>query len=165
MTVSGQRTPAIETPATSNTGYAALRELSVACRLTTADRREIEEHIRRADKIGTGVHVVLARLLSKKLLYASEAQGEVPCPSTATGGSRVTYAIDDLPPQSGRLVHHNEHTYGQSSIHVATLLGATLIGMTAGTQAPFLQASGSFRKVRLLRVDYQAQSRIHAARE
>lgn len=159
-----QNTPAIEMTAFSNTGYAALRELSVACLLTTADRREIEEHIQRADKIGAGVHVVLARLLSKKLLYAS-VQGDAPCPSTATGGSRVTYAIDDLPPHSGRLVHRNESAYGQSSIHVATLLGATLIGMTAGTQAPFLQANGSFRKVRLLSIDYQAQPRSHATQD
>lgn len=165
MNVFEQIPPTVEMTASSNTGYAALRELSVACLLTTADRREIEEHIRRADKIGTGVHVVLSRLLAKKLMYASEAQVDTPCLSTATGGSRVTYAIDDLPPHSGRLVHRNENAYGQNSIHVATLLGATLIGMTAGTQAPFLQASGSFRKVRLLSVDYQAQSRSHATQE
>lgn len=48
---------------------------------------------------------------------------------------------------------------------IATLLGATLIGMTAGAQAPFLQASGSFRKVHLLSVDYQAQARSHATHE
>jgi transcription elongation GreA/GreB family factor len=165
MNVFEENPPATEITDSSNTGYAALRELSIACLLTRADRREIEEHIRRADKIGTGVHVVLARLLSKKLFYASEVQDDTPCPSTATGGSRVTYAIDDLPPHSGRLVHRNENAYGQSSIHVATLLGATLIGMTAGAQAPFLQASGSFRKVRLLSVDYQAQARSHATQE
>lgn len=135
-------------------GYAALCDLSVHCVLTKADRRALAEHIVRADKVGTGAFEMLTRLLSQKLLYATVREDDKIGAATAAGGSRVTYAIDDQEPQSGQLFHHDEYALGQNGIHVGTLLGATLIGMKAGNRAPFLQADGSFRSVRLLSVDH-----------
>ena len=154
MIISGQRELIIEAPNFRKTSYAALRELSVACILTKTDRRAMADHIQTAVRIGVGIHLMLARLLSKKLLYAAVVQSDAICPTIAIGGSRVTYAIDDLAPQTGRLFQNDEYACGQNGIHVATLLGATLIGMKAGTHAPFLQADGSFRKLRLISVDY-----------
>lgn len=135
-------------------GYATLRDAAVHCVLTKTDRRALAEHIQRADKVGTGAFAMLTRLLSQKLLYATVREDDKISAAAAAGGSRVTYAIDDLETQSGQLFHYDEYALGQNGIHVGTLLGATLIGMKAGSRAPFLQADGSFRSVRLLSVDH-----------
>ena len=95
---------------------------------------------------------MLTRLLSQKLLYATVLDEDKVCSAVAVGGSRITYAIDELEPEAGQLFHYDEYAFGQNGIYVGTLLGATLIGMKAGTIGPFLQADGTFRSVRLLSV-------------
>jgi hypothetical protein len=152
VNISGQRERVVETTEFRKEGYAILCELSVNCLLTKTDRRTLADHIQHADRIGTGVHVMLARLLGQKLLYAPVVEDDKIGASIAASGSRVTYAIDELEARSGRLRHDDGHGLGQSGIPVATLLGATLIGMKAGARAPFLQADGSFRTVSLLDV-------------
>ena len=97
---------------------------------------------------------MLTRLLSQKLLYATLLDDDSVCTSIAIGGSRVTYAIDELEPQTGQLFHYDEYAFDQNGIHVGSLLGATLIGMRVGAVGPFLQADGTFRSVRLLLVDH-----------
>ena len=156
MTMSEQTEHHIETSGFDRMGHEALRAHSAACRLTKMDRRALADHIQRADAIGTGAYAMLARLLSKKLLYAPVLKPGDPCATIATGGSRVTYAIDDLFPQEGRLFHGNAYALGQGGIPIASLLGATLIGMSSGSEAPFLQADGSFHRVRLISVNHQA---------
>jgi len=152
MINTGQRENPVETTAFRKDAYATLRDLSANCLLTRADRRALADHIQRADRIGTGAWVMLARLLSQKLLYTPVVEGDQTSAATAAGGSRVTYAIDGLAPSSGYLFHDDAYALSQNGIPVATLLGATLIGMKAGTHAPFLQADGSFRAVSLLGV-------------
>ena len=154
MNFSERQIPVVETSDYRKEGYAALCQMSVTCALTKADRRALADHILRADKIGTGAFAMLTRLLSQKMLHATVLERDQTCAATAAGGSRVTYAIDDLDVQSGQLYHHDEYALGQNGIHVGTLLGATLIGMKAGTSGPFLQADGSFRTVRLLGVTH-----------
>jgi len=154
MNISRQQHLVIESSELRKEGYAALCQLAVTCVLTKSDRRALAEHILRADKIGTGAFAMLTRLLSQKLLYATVLKDDNACAATAIGGSRVSYAIDDLEPQTGQLFHHDEYASGQNGLHVGTLLGATLIGMKAGSRGPFLQADGTFRSVRLLRVDH-----------
>lgn len=144
------RLPQPVDPAFPRSGYAVLRDLSVNCRLSRTDRRALADHIQRADRIGTGVHIMLARLLSQKLLYTPVVEDDRIGPPYATGGARLTYAIDDLEPRSGHLRHETTPDFGQDSIPVATLLGATLIGMQAGSRAPLLQADGSFRRLWLI---------------
>jgi transcription elongation GreA/GreB family factor len=95
---------------------------------------------------------MLARLLSQKLLHAAVVEDDKIGASIAAGGTRVTYAIDGRQAQAGRLRHDDGPAPGENRVHVATLLGATLIGMKAGARAPFLQADGSFRSVSLLAV-------------
>lgn len=97
---------------------------------------------------------MLTRLLSQKLLYATVLDDDKVCSAIAVGGSRVTYAIDELEPQTGQLFHYDEYAFGQNGIHVGSLLGATLIGMKVGAVGPFLQADATFRSVRLLRVEH-----------
>ena len=103
--------------------------------------------------IGTGAFEMLARLLGMKLLYATVLDDGKINPKAATGGSRVTYAIDDEERQTGRLFHYDEFAEEDIGIHVGSLLGATLIGMKVDTRVPFLQADGTFRRVHLLTVD------------
>lgn len=163
MTSSGQNEYETEALSFDRTDHAALRAHASACRLTKMDRRALADHIQRADAVGAGAHAMLARLLSKKLLYAPVLRAGVPTAMIATGGSRVTYAIDDLASREGRLFHGDAYALGQGGIPIASLLGATLIGMSAGGDAPFLQADGTFRRLRLIRVDHQANPRQRGA--
>ncbi len=134
-------------------GYAILCQHAVTSVLTRTDRRALVDHILRADKIGTGALALLARLLGLKLLYAAIVEDGRTGTRTAAGGSRVIYAVDDLPPQSGKLFHHDEFAEEDDGIPVGSLLGATLIGMTVGTQGPLLQADGTLRRVQLIGVE------------
>ncbi|MDX5403097.1 MAG: hypothetical protein LPJ93_11970 [Rhodobacterales bacterium] len=134
-------------------GYALLCQHAVTSVLTKTDRRALVDHIQRADKVGTGAFAMLARLLGLKLLYATVLDDGKIDTRTAAAGSRVSYAIDDQEPQMGRLFHYDEFAEEDTGIHVGSLLGATLIGMKAGTRGPFLQADGTFRRVHLLSVD------------
>ena len=144
------RLPRPVDPVFPKSGYAVLRNLSVNCRLTRTDRRALADHIQRADRIGTGVHTMLARLLSQKLLYTPVVEDGRIGSRFATGGARLSYAIDDLEPQSGHLLHETAPGSDQDGLPVASLLGATLIGMQAGSRAPLLQADGSFRRLWLI---------------
>lgn len=156
MTISEHNKHHIEASGFDRMDREALRSHSAACKLTKMDRRALADHIQRADAIGTGAYAMLARLLSKKLLYASVLKADEPCGAIARAGSRVTFAIDDLSSQEGRLFHGNAYALVQGGIPIASLLGATLIGMSSGNDAPFLQVDGSFRRVRLISVDHQA---------
>lgn len=158
MNISRQQHLAVESSELRKEGYAALCQLAVTCILTKTDRRALVDHILHADKIGTGAFAMLTRLLSQKLLYATVLKDDNACAATATGGSRVSYVIDELEPQSGQLFHHDEYALGQNGIHVGSLLGATLIGMKAGTRGPFLQADGTFRSLRLLSVEHGSRA-------
>ena len=134
-----------------------LRELAISCKLTKQDREALAKHVLEADRIGSGVYILLARLLSMKLLYATVLGDDKALPGFAASGSHVTYRIDDLEPQSRYLFHKNEFDYGQNGIHVATLLGATLIGLPPGVHENFLQADGSFRRIRVMKVTHPSQ--------
>lgn len=134
--------------------HETLRTHAIACRLTKIDRRALADHIQRADATGTGAFAMLARLLSKKLLYAPVQKMGEPLATLAVGGSHVTYTIDDLAPAQGRLFHGDAFALGQGGISVESLLGATLIGMSSGSNAPFLQADGTFRRLRLICVNH-----------
>jgi transcription elongation GreA/GreB family factor len=154
MSISRQQELIIESSDVRKESYAVLCELGANCILSKADRRALAQHIQRADKIGTGAFQMLTRLLSQKLLYATVLDDDNVDPAIAVGGSRITYAIDNLKPQTGQLFHNDEYACGQNGIHVGTLLGATLIGMKVGAVGPFLQADGTFRSVRLLCVGH-----------
>lgn len=140
-------------PAGAPLSWAILSQHAMTSVLTRSDRRALVGHIPLADKVGAGASAMLARLLGLKFLYATVLDHGRIDSNIAAGGSRVTYAIDDHEPQSGRLFHHDELAAEDGDIHVGSLLGATLIGMTAGTRGPFLQADGSFRCVYLLGVE------------
>ena len=135
--------------------YEILKAHSMECRLSGLDRSTLADYLNHADHVGKSVYLPLSRLLRSKLKYASDLIEKDPSSSIATRDSRFSFTLDKLRPQDGRLVTREYYQPGQDSISMASLLGATLIGMSAGESAPFLQADGSFRQVRLVRVHYQ----------
>lgn len=132
--------------------YSVLREISMSCKLTKSDRHALADHIIDADRIGTGVYALLARLLSMKLLYASVAATDEVLSPFSANGSFVTFAIDGFEPQSEYLFQNEKSCSDYSGIHVASLLGATLIGLRSGVVTKFLQPDGSFRNIHLIKV-------------
>lgn len=157
MITSGQCELVSESPNSMKVSYSVLRELSMICKLTKSDRNALAKHIMEADRIGSGVYILLARLLSMKLLYATVVTDDKAPPCFAASGSHVTYQIDELQTQSRYLFQKNEFDYGQNGIYVATLLGATLIGLRSGAKERFLQADGSFRRIHLIEVTHLSQ--------
>lgn len=155
MTYPNQNVDALEANSKGSNEYEILKAHALGCRLSQFDKRALTEYLNHADQMGTGVYLALSRLLRRKLKYAPDLIGNDPLDSVAIRGSRISFAIDKLRPQNGRLLSREFYQPGQDDISLASLLGATLIGMSAGESAPFLQADGSFRQVHLISVDYQ----------
>ena len=122
MNISRQQHLLIESSELRKEGYAALCQLAVTCVLTKSDRRALAEHILRADKIGTGAFAMLTRLLSQKLLYATVLKDDNACAATAIGGSRVSYAIDDLDAWAALGTRRSTSDPGNGVVHPAKRL-------------------------------------------
>lgn len=155
MAFSDQNAIVLDANANESNEYEILKAHSMDCRLSKLDRSALTEYLSHADHVGTGVYLALSRLLRRKLKYAPDLTAKDPLNSIATRDSRITFSIDRLRPENGRLLSREFYQPGQDDVSMASLLGATLIGMRAGTSAPFLQADGSFRQVHLISVDYQ----------
>lgn len=161
MAISDQKKITEDSNAYEGNEDTILKAHALDCRLSKRDRRALTEYLNHAEHVGKGVYLALSRLLSRKLEYAPDSSETDSLSSIATDGSRITFTIDKLRPQNGRLLSREFYQPGQDDISMASLLGATLAGMRAGGNAPFLQADGSFRQVHLISVDYQpAQSFI-----
>lgn len=158
MTSPERNEVAIDTKNDEGTEHAILQAHSAACRLSRIDHQALMEYLEHADKIATGFYMALSRLLTNKLTYASELGATKSSSTIAVSGAHLTYAIDDLRPQKGHLLHREAYLPGKDDINIGSLLGATLIGMSVGDKTPFLQANGSFRRVRLINVDCPAES-------
>jgi len=144
--------PAQQRLACDSIGFTLLCQHAVSSVLTKPDRHALVDHIRRAEKLGTGALAMAARVLGLKLLYATVLDDGKIDARCAAGGSRVSYSVDEQKPQSGRLFHYDEFAVEDCGIHVGSLLGATLIGMKAGTHGPLLQPDGTCRRVHLISV-------------
>lgn len=152
----GQAERVIRAPDICPEGYATLRQHAGACALNRTDRRALAELLVHVHDVGIGAYAMMTALLSQKLVYASLLAGDRVGDAIAASGSRCTFSIDDLEPQSGTIFLCDEFAAGQNGVLVGTLLGATLIGMKAGTSGPFLQSDGTFRNVHLHSVERQA---------
>ena len=147
--------PAMRPPDICPEGYAALRLHAGACALNRTDRRALAELLVHVHRVGIGAYPMMTALLSQKLVYASLLSGDRVADAIAASGSRCTFSIDDLEPQSATIFLCGESAAGQNGLSVGTLLGATLIGMKVGTSGPLLQSDGTFRRVHLLGVGRQ----------
>ena len=72
----------------------------------------------------------------------------------AISGCSLTYTVDNGDPQTGLLVHKAETVAATGVIPVASLLGATLIGMRIGMHAPLLRKDGSISKLSVIDISH-----------
>lgn len=126
--------------------------------LTSQDVRRLREHVRRCERIGSGVYPLLGDLIRAKLADAVPTGADDIGPDVATGYSRVIYALDGRAPQSAVLFHWGYPETGEFGVSVCTLLGATLLGMKVGQRAPFPRALGRAGTVELLEVPCQPEA-------
>lgn len=119
--------------------------------LPAADHQELQEHLEACDCTMRPNLKLLAYVLANKLMNTRPVNN-VHCSDLVVGGSRVTYAIDGADPQTGLLVHRARAGLTEGVISVASLLGATLIGMRAGQRSPLLFEDGSIGRLRVVEV-------------
>ena len=96
---------------------------------------------------------MLAHVLHHKIMTA-EPVPTVRVNDMVTDGCRVTYSVDDGPPQIGLLAHRARSGLDNGVIPVFSLMGATLIGMRIGQRAPLPSVDGTVYTVTVLDVAY-----------
>ncbi len=121
---------------------------SVLAIVSDADRRQLEGHLRNCEAVRPPF---LSRVLERKIRASASSGGE-PDDDVVRGGSQVTYSIAGGPQQCGLLVHRARLEAAGGIIPVASLLGATLIGMRVGQRAPLLCEDGAIVSLMVLGV-------------
>lgn len=114
--------------------------------LPEADYEKLQEHLEDCECALRPNSKLLAYVLANKLMNTRPVSG-VHRDDVVVGGSRVTYVIDQEVAQTGLLSHRARTGLSSGVIPVASLLGATLIGMRAGGRAPLLYEDGTIRKL------------------
>ena len=109
--------------------------------LPTADYQKLQEHLELGECALRPSSRLLAYVLANKLMNTRPSD-DVYYTDLIVGGSCVTYTVDGKEPQSGLLAHQPG-----GIIPVASLLGATLIGMRIGQRAPLLFEDGSIGRL------------------
>lgn len=105
--------------------------------LPTADYRKLQEHLEACERDMRPGARLLAYVLANKLINTRPWDG-VHDAGLVVGGACVTCVIDGQEPKTGLLVHSVMAEPPDCIIPVASLLGATLIGMRVGQRAPLL---------------------------
>lgn len=119
--------------------------------LPTADHGKLQEHLEACECALRPSSKLLAYVLANKLLNTRSVD-DVHRSDLVVGGTRVTYAVDGTEPRTGLLVHRAKAGQPGDVIPVASLLGATLIGMSVGQRAPLLFEDGSIGKLHVIDV-------------
>ncbi|MCX7561199.1 hypothetical protein OS190_16640 [Sulfitobacter sp. F26204] len=114
--------------------------------LPAADHQKLQEHLEDCECAMRPSSRLLAYVLANKLMNTRPVD-DVHQSDLVVGGSCVTYRIDAAEPQTGLLVHRARSGLTSGVIPVASLLGATLIGMRAGQRAPLLFEDGSIGRL------------------
>lgn len=122
------------------------------CVLTSNDFSIIDNFIRDPHEATGTYSFLLRRLLRHKISHSRivlppDVPGDV-----ATLSSRLVFSMEDSRNEVRRLIHSQNQAAANQTVSVFTLLGATLIGMSAGQTAPLLKADGSINNVTLRRV-------------
>lgn len=99
--------------------------------LTKEDRTALRAHLRDCELSDLRSDRLLARLLRSKIVLAVSIAAR-DAGGFATGGCRLIYRVDGGNLVSGRLVHHQGGSEQGDEIGVASILGATLIGLRKG---------------------------------
>ncbi|MFZ1469999.1 MAG: hypothetical protein WAT09_13630 [Paracoccaceae bacterium] len=119
--------------------------------LPADDYRQLQRHLELCENTRPPGWAMLAHVLHHKIMTAE------PVPirrvtDMVTGGCRVTYAVDDGPPQIGLLTQRARSGLHNGVIPVSSLMGATLIGMRIGQRAPLPSVDGTVYTVTVLDV-------------
>lgn len=115
------------------------------------DFRQLRRHLEACERTRAPAWTLLAHVLLHKIMSMTPSD-EAWHAGLATGGSTITFSIDGQPPRTGLLLHEAQSGPGIATIPVASLLGATLIGMRVQQRAPLLNEDGSIGSVLVLGV-------------
>ncbi|ASP22518.1 hypothetical protein ANTHELSMS3_03902 [Antarctobacter heliothermus] len=135
---------------TSNKYYTGMQPRTGTA-LPAADYLQLQRHLEECEKSKHPAWTLLAYVLRDKIMM-TEPVSNFYASDQVIGGSCMTYSVDRGPEQTGLLAHRARSASGINVIPVASLLGATLIGMTVGQRAPLLFDNGSIKSVRVLAV-------------
>lgn len=119
--------------------------------LPAADHLQLQRHLEDCESVDLPETNLLAYVLRDKIMM-TEPVSNLHARDLVTGGSCVTWSVNRGPKQTGLLVHRARSGSGISVIPVASLLGATLIGMRVGQRAPLLFEDGTIMSVSVLDV-------------
>lgn len=139
-------------PRTGNIRSLALVKPRLRCRpvLPEVDYRHLLQHLEVCEENRGPAWILLAYVLQNKLANTKPVKTPVG-QDIVTGGSLVSYSVGGGAPSSGLLVHRVRPGVQQGDvIKVASLLGATLIGMRAGQRGPLLCEDGSVKSLLVL---------------
>ena len=118
--------------------------------LLEADHQYLLQHLEMCEKSRGPAWTLLAYVLQNKLVNSEPVSTPVDR-SIVTGGSFVSYSVGGGALATGLLVHQAQPGIQQDGvIPVASLLGATLIGMRTGQRAPLLCEDGTVKSLLLL---------------
>lgn len=122
-----------------------------SAQLPEADHQLLRRHLSLCERMTHSTSILLAHVLHHKIMttvpVTNAFLGDV-----VTGGCRVIYSVNHEAFLTGLLVHRARSGGGGGVIPVASLLGATLIGMRVGQRAPLLGENGSIGTVKVLGV-------------
>ena len=111
----------------------------------------LQEHLNHCETARGSSWLLLSYVLQQKIMCLVPGTG-LPPPGLVTGLSRVTYIVNGSEKQAGTLTHRARSGLGNDAIPVASLLGATLIGMRVGQRAALLCVDRSVRTILVLDV-------------
>ncbi len=123
----------------------------VARHLPAADRQHLERHLKRCADDGTPAAPLLRHVLDHKVQSTTPLEGQCPR-DLVCSGRLVTWSVDGGPARTGLLSHRARTGSHSGVIAVASLLGATLMGMRVGQQAPLLREDGAILSLTVLKV-------------
>ena len=120
------------------------------CRLTKADRLRIERFLSFAGNSSVAYSQLMLDILHQKLRVAVAIEGAAPS-DIATFGSYISCLVDEKDIECGVLSFGLVTRAGEIPIH--SLLGATLIGMSAGQRTILLSEDGTTRSLVVTQVE------------
>lgn len=120
------------------------------CRLTKADRLGIERFLSFAGNSSVAYSQLMLDILHQKLRVAVAIEGAAPS-DIATFGSYISCVVDEKDIECGVLSFGLVTRAGEIPIH--SLLGATLIGMSAGQRTILRSEDGTTRSLVVTQVE------------
>jgi transcription elongation GreA/GreB family factor len=104
-------------------------------------------HLKTCEESRGSAWTFLAYLLQSKIVNSEPISAPID-EDMVIGGSVVTYSVGGGPPVQGSLLHRVRPEISKGEvISVASLLGATLIGMRTGQRSPLLCDDGSIKSL------------------